>query len=465
MELWEAFLLNYSMKNNLVYLLIGVLFPTTILFSQSEWIYKKTISIEEEIESISIQGDTVIQGRLCLTFAEPLENEFYDSITHYFVNEVEGSFVYSALTEQFYQIHDYSISIGDTLKVDLMKNEVVEDIGLTAKFIVEDIDGMPIGNHYFIKQKIRPLNHEISFGSEIIFAIGSNEYFLPSCKINPTKYSLCEMTLSQGQVVDINSENCENNNPSIEIESWEYRYLTLGGESGQFSINVENVENVQGENCLKLSSSINSDFHYGISHFLFKGERGFVYSQETEKFYEIFDSGLKAGEFMRVELMPNEIGDSLAFFQIESIEEHNHNGNELIKQKILPLDPVYSFGQEIIEGIGSDGYFLPSNSLVEVSTWLCRVTTTTGGVLNISDTPCPIVNSSYSIPESQLSIFPNPVINQLQIVKDRDNSNRKHWLEIFDNIGTKIVANELDLPYLLDMSTYQSGMYNRVVEA
>ena len=49
------------MKNYLVYLLVDALFPTTILFSQSEWVYKKTISIDEEIESISIQRDTIIQ--------------------------------------------------------------------------------------------------------------------------------------------------------------------------------------------------------------------------------------------------------------------------------------------------------------------------------------------------------------------------------------------------------------------
>lgn len=43
------FLLNYRMKNDLVYLLVGAVFPTTILFSQSECGYKKTVSIDEEI--------------------------------------------------------------------------------------------------------------------------------------------------------------------------------------------------------------------------------------------------------------------------------------------------------------------------------------------------------------------------------------------------------------------------------
>jgi Secretion system C-terminal sorting domain len=81
---------------------------------------------------------------------------------------------------------------------------------------------------------------------------------------------------------------------------------------------------------------------------------------------------------------------------------------------------------------------------------------------------CPVVATQETVPtETNLSIFPNPVVDQLNIDFDPINGETYAEISFYNALGSKVGHQKLDMispPLSINVSNLPSGMYNVVLQ-
>lgn len=153
----------------------------------TRWYYtQKEFGPNTYVKIIEAVGDTLINGRACRI----LENVENCGVKFQFAYREERRIYYfNEVTEDFELLYDFNLEEGDTLKMYVGNNFLVNDPYDTVFIKIDSVDKLILNNDTLQVQYVSylfDLNPEQNFGSKIYEDIGGDEFLLPT-------YGFCDI--------------------------------------------------------------------------------------------------------------------------------------------------------------------------------------------------------------------------------------------------------------------------------
>lgn len=243
-----------------------------------------------------------------------------------------------------------------------------------------------------------------------------------------------------------------------------YSYFGANGEVFNASLTKVGDTTIQGRTC----EIMDYPFAYNIKYLWYEGNQIYRYSLEKDSFFLLYDFDLVPGDTLAINLgyYQAEYGlDTLSVrFLITDIDYEEWNGVLLKIQYVQlieePYTGLFTFGEKLIERIGSDAYFVPFSQGDEIWANLEQASFDTGPPFETGN--CIDSSTEGLWPEiPNLTVTPNPFSSELQI-RVESNENRQgevYNLTIYNIHGERIVSLKYHVGETINLEYLNSGVY------
>ena len=241
--------------------------------------------------------------------------------------------------------------------------------------------------------------------------------------------------------------------------TWYYNQIILleGETYVQFQVTGDTI--LQGKNCRIISGSCNCGIPSAGGYFYQEGDRVYAYHAETESFKVFYDFTLVAGDTI---VFP---GDSLVggdgYFLIDSVTTMQVGSLNLRVQHLTALNINITWGNKIIELIGSNGCMYPQVTFCDPSTGGLRCYE--DGQIGLINFQSPPRSCTYStgiddpLEVSVLKIFPNPATNLLNIQSEKPIKQ----ITLINNLGMLVYQSSSvnNTEHQMEVHSLPAGVY------
>ncbi len=242
--------------------------------------------------------------------------------------------------------------------------------------------------------------------------------------------------------------------------SWYYNQIILleGETFAYFEVTGEVI--IQGKSCSVINGSCTCGVPGIGGYFYQEGDKVFVYYQESDSFRVLYDFSLVAGDTLIVQ-GDSEVGGD-GYFLIDSITTIQAGSQTLRVQHITELNPNITWGNKIIELIGSNGCLYPQVSFCDPITGGLRCYEDDfTGLINFQNPPrpCNYIFSAIDDPKdaSALNVFPNPATTSVRIQSEKP----IQQISLINNLGIEVyqISSVNHTEVEVDMHLIPAGLY------
>lgn len=209
-------------------------------------------------------------------------------------------------------------------------------------------------------------------------------------------------------------------------------------------------------------------FQYNLRYLWYDDSKIYRYSESKDSFFLLYDFDLTPGEILTIDLgfRSEELGSDAARvrYLITDINYEEWNGVVLRVQQVEKIDDpgteLFVFGERLIEGIGSESYFVPYSQGDEIWANLKEAVFESGPVFETNACIGSSTEEAWSTVPT-LNVTPNPFTNEFHIeLPDQKNGvGDRYYLSIINLLGAQVFAKEHQAGELVDFSDLENGLY------
>lgn len=238
------------------------------------YILKSFSDIGEERNTFTIDGATTVNDQICQVGTFEQSSCDLRNINNYLISNQDSILAYNELTEKFELLYDFSLNVGDTMRINLWDNDITYDTVVYAR--VEEIDSISIGDQLRKTMKViydRGEQELIDFTNseleaEWIEGIGSttNFFHFTGLGLCDKRYNVCLLKVKEPTSEEIQFDNCISSTNDSEFLSI-YKIFPnpshnqLSIESKDDKINQVKIYNLLGELVAEFKNLPNQNLH------------------------------------------------------------------------------------------------------------------------------------------------------------------------------------------------------------
>lgn len=219
---------------------------------------------------------------------------------------------------------------------------------------------------------------------------------------------------------------------------------------------------IDNRNCIIVDGP--QQFGFDLRYLALEGNQVYRYSRITEQFYLLYDFDLIPGDTLSINLNYNvssevEFSDTVAHFSIDNLYGLDINGEMKLVQEISPLGDfsLLTWGDRLIQGIGSTDYILPYSQGQEIYVQFSEAVFENG--TNYLEQQC-ISSSKEVFDDNAWQIYPNPASGCIKLVLNTTLGIDDNLIvHVRNNQGQHIRSIPLAENQAIEMSNLVAGVY------